>query len=187
MCDLEPYRNGTARLKSCITGIARLCQSLEQSYPQSYPGVLRVYAAYPTGISRVYPVGIDGYFRVSMGILQKANYGSPKSRNVRSELERRPLRREPLALSTWIVSTPRLTTAFGAPLRRSRCDPEAGSGSIPSGSRSDPERTTDRFGIKSGSRELSPLEVGIKKIFRRLHLCVALAPHNGSRCPDPNH
>src|SRR5437588_13022042 len=53
-----------------------------------------------------------------MGILQKANYGSPKSRNVRSELERRPLRREPLALSTWIVSTPRLTTAFAAEHRR---------------------------------------------------------------------
>jgi hypothetical protein len=42
---------------------------------------------------------IDGYFRVSMGILQKLNYGSPKSRNVRSEAEGRPVQRKPVALS----------------------------------------------------------------------------------------
>jgi hypothetical protein len=34
-------------------------------------------------------MGIDGYFRVSMGILQNVNYGSPKSRNVR--LSRTPI------------------------------------------------------------------------------------------------
>jgi hypothetical protein len=69
-----------------------------------------------------------------------------------------PLRRQ-------LNSVPNVTStkAFGAPLRRSRRDPEPGSGSIPTGSRSDPERTTDMFGIKSGSRELSPLEVEIKK------------------------
>ena len=140
MCRLEPYRNGTARLKSPPlpftprghsssrpTSSLPNCrsQSTEQSYPQSYPRVLRVYAAYPTGISRVYPMGIDGYLWVSMGILQTMNYGSPKSRNVGSELEPRPLRREPPALSTWIVSPPR--PAFGAPLRRSRRGPEPGS------------------------------------------------------------
>src|SRR3954452_13197794 len=82
-----------------------------------------------------------------------------------------------------LATTPRSALNFEDP----DVIPNLGWDSIPTGSRSDPERTTDKFGIKSGSRELSPLEVGIKKIFRRLHLCVALAPHNGSRCPDPNY
>jgi hypothetical protein len=162
MCDLGRYRNGTARMTSFIIGITRRYQTLEQSCLQSYPGVLRVYAAYPMGIFRVYPMGIDGYFRVSMGILQNVNYGSPKSRNVRSS-GNAGLSGGNFLHSRAGLSTARPTTAFGGPLRRSRRNPEPGSGSVPTEFRSDPERTTDMFGIKSGSRELSPLEVEIKK------------------------
>jgi len=82
MCDLE--RNGTARLKTLMTGVARALQ---------------------TGYS-VYA-------------------------------------------HTWAVFR-----GCGTPLTRSRRDPELGSGSIPIGSRRDPERTTDIFGIKSGPCEL---------------------------------
>jgi hypothetical protein len=172
MCRLEPYRNGTARLKTFIAGIARRRQTRRRQtccsqttspipsavIPLGTPGIRGIPDGYFPGIPNGYRwvfQGIHGYF--AKRELRLAQISQCEI----SELERRPFRREPPAFSTWVVSLPR--PAFGAPPRRSRSDPKAGSGSIPTGSRRDPERTPDKFGIKSGSRSVTPLEFGIKE------------------------
>jgi hypothetical protein len=154
MYGLEPYRNGIARLRARRyhlpvagmarrrqTVIAKLCRCqtraiLSAVIPQGTPGI--------RGIP-------DGYFPdtqwVSMGVVQEMNYGSPKSRNVGSDLERRPFRR--VLHSRHGFS--RHHAPFGAQLRRSRRDPEPRLGfdpdRVPKRSRANNGQVRDQVGI----------------------------------------